>query len=439
MSSENPSFNPTGYLGTNFTNPGQNFFERRDPLPTDIHFPVGARWINTTSNTFWVLGSVVSKVANWIACGGGALAVDSLLLDDANTVIPISGVISLLGDSVQGVSTFMPIAGTAEITIEDSSAAQKGVVAVNSVVHGVLFGGATQSAINSSTAGLSGQVLQSAGAAADPVWSTATYPATTSAGEVLLSNVANAIISSNSLTGNFTFTGSTAGAARTVTVSQTDNTNAASHAIVSVQSGGVLGGDPKYQATIAATTWSFGADNTDTQSFVLSQNANLGTKNVFRSNVAGIIGLPLQSASSAYLSASVPNVTGDLTTYVVIFDVEDYDIQGEYNVATGEFKVTVGGLYQVTTNVLLYNLGAGHNIGNIQILVNGGSVWQAQFNPGASRESANQFSALGSAMLQLAPNDLISVQVQVGGSTKTVGVTGGGAGNHAEFQVTKIA
>lgn len=41
MSSQNPSYNPTGYMGTNFTDPGQNFFERRDPLSTDIHYPVG--------------------------------------------------------------------------------------------------------------------------------------------------------------------------------------------------------------------------------------------------------------------------------------------------------------------------------------------------------------------------------------------------------------
>lgn len=382
MSSQNPSFNPTGYVGTNFTNPGQDYFRRRDPTTTDIHFRPGSRWINTLSNTAWTLGSVVSNSANWIICGGGTLAVQEFLLDDANLVSPIAGVVAIAGDATKGVSTFMPIGGVAEITIADAAVAQKGVVlladnaeaiagtdtdkAITSqdlaaklgvqTANGLLVGQGTSNALQSMSAGAAGQIVQSSGAAVNPVWTTATYPATTTNGQVLLSSATNVVSSSPHIT----------------------------------------------------------------------------------ANTAGIVTTPLQSASSAYLNGSVANVTGDGTSYVVVFDVEDYDIQGEYNIATGEFKVTVAGLYLITTAVMLENIAAAHNIGNLWILLNGNPEWAIQYNPGASRESSNQFSCAGATVLKLAPNDLISVHVQVGGSTKTVGVNGT-AGSHASLQVTKIA
>ena len=58
--------------------------------------------------------------------------------------------------------------------------------------HGVLLG-QTTAAIAATSAGTANQVLQSAGAAADPAWSTATYPATTAQGDVLYSSSANTI------------------------------------------------------------------------------------------------------------------------------------------------------------------------------------------------------------------------------------------------------
>lgn len=53
--------------------------------------------------------------------------------------------------------------------------------------HGVLIGNTT-SGINATAAGSAGQVLQSGGAAADPVYSTATYPATTTINQLLYSS-----------------------------------------------------------------------------------------------------------------------------------------------------------------------------------------------------------------------------------------------------------
>lgn len=58
--------------------------------------------------------------------------------------------------------------------------------------HGVLVGAGT-SAVAATAAGTATQVLQSGGASADPVWSTATYPATTAQGDIIYSSAANTI------------------------------------------------------------------------------------------------------------------------------------------------------------------------------------------------------------------------------------------------------
>lgn len=357
MSSQFPSYNPTGYFGTNFTNPGQNYFERRDPLPTDIKYVVGSRWINTVSNTFWVLGSVVNKVANWVVCGGGALAVQELLMDDANLVSPVAGVIALTGDSTQGISTSMPVGGTAEITVANSAAAQKGVVKTNSVVHGVLLGGATQELITSTTAGTSGQILQSAGAAADPTWTTATYPATTTSGQVLLSSATNVVSSS---------------------------------------------------AHITATT-------------------------------AGAVTMPLQSGASAYLNNDIANQTGNGDDAIIVFDAEDYDIQSEYNTATGIFTVKTAGIYLVMCNILLDNIGAANTSGDLRIRKNASTYWKAQFNPTASKDSGSQLTVNGSVTINCAVGDALKVIVNVYNDTKTVGFKAGASGASTTFQIAKIA
>lgn len=59
--------------------------------------------------------------------------------------------------------------------------------------HAVQLGNATGS-LNSLSLGTANQVLQSGGGAADPAWSTATYPSTTAQGDLLLSTTANAIV-----------------------------------------------------------------------------------------------------------------------------------------------------------------------------------------------------------------------------------------------------
>lgn len=59
--------------------------------------------------------------------------------------------------------------------------------------HAILVGGATSGSITNLSLGTANQAIRSGGAAADPAFSTATYPATTTAGQLLYSSATNAI------------------------------------------------------------------------------------------------------------------------------------------------------------------------------------------------------------------------------------------------------
>lgn len=195
MSSQLPSDNPTAYLGIQDTHPGQNWVRRRAPLPTDIHYNIGDRWIVETSGSqsFWVLGSVINKVATWISLGVGT-AVESLKLDDASIIVPVSSTITLTGNATQGISTLSGGAGIAQLTIANASTSQIGVLSLASnaetiagtvttkavtpddlsaklgtqTAHGVLVGEGTTSPITALGAGTSGYPLLSGGASTDP-------------------------------------------------------------------------------------------------------------------------------------------------------------------------------------------------------------------------------------------------------------------------------
>ena len=282
--------------------------------------------------SIWALVAKDATSGTWVPLGGGSVAIESLTPDTGAPVVPTSGDVIVTGNPTQGVSTSNAGVSTIEITVADSAAAQKGVVSVNSVVHGVLFGGATQEVINSSSAGTSGQVLVSSGAAADPNWTS--------------------------------------------------------------------------DVTVDAT---------------------------------GIVSQPSQSAMSAYVSANVANVTGDLVSiYTVLFDTEDYDVQSEYTPGTGIFKTKIAGKYLVNSVVGISNIDVAHTVANIAINKNGSVWWQAQYNPSASKDAANQLSMTANAVLELVHDDEITITIQVGGGTKTIGIIGA-TNVHTELQITKLA
>ena len=123
--------------------------------------------------------------------------------------------------------------------------------------HAILVGGSTSSTFsNVGPTSTSGQVLQSAGASADPAYSTATYPATaTGTGTILRADGTNWVASTNTYPNTAT-TGD-------ILIATGSNVigSLADAAVGQVLTSGGAGVAPAYSATPTVTSITFGAGN----------------------------------------------------------------------------------------------------------------------------------------------------------------------------------
>jgi hypothetical protein len=272
--------------------------------------------------------------------------------------------------------------------------------------------------------GTAGQVVTSTGAGAQPTYTTATYPATTGAGTLLLSNSANAVTAGASLTGDFTFTSSTAGATRTLTTSNSDNTNAASAALITATTGGANAGDAYYRASTTTTTWAFGVDNSVTSPgadpFVVSQNTTLGTNNVISIDTTGVINYPLQTAFSASKTSTTTNATGDGTTYTIAYGTEIFDQNDDFSSPT--FTAPVTGRYYLCGDVNISSLTSSHVTGQMQLVTSNRNYETNVFNPYTAQSGSGYLSIPFGAFADLDAADTATMTVTISGGTKVVSV-----------------
>jgi len=197
---------------------------------------------------------------------------------------------------------------------------------------------------------------------------------------------------------------------------------ASSQALVQAAVAGSTAGDAYYVANISSgQSWAWGLDNSDSDAFVLSSAATLGTTNTMRVSVAGEVNLPLQPSFSATNNGALSNVTGDGTNYTIIFGTEDYDIGGSYNAGTGVFTAPIAGKYQFNTSVSLSEIGAAHTSCIIQIVTSGGTAEIIRINPIVVAVSGI-VSFSGAIQIDLTAAQTASVLVVVSGSTKTVDI-----------------
>ncbi len=349
---------------------------------------ISASYVGQSSIT--TLGTIGSGIWQGTVIGGtyGGTGVNN----GASTItlggnLTTSGAFASTFTMTNTTTVTFPTSGTLATTAQLPS--------ITATQYDVLVGGAAN-AVVSVGPGSAGQVLQSGGNAANPAYSTATYPVTatgtgtllradgtnwvattatypttTTANRILYSsadNVVGQITTANnsalvtdgsgvpslgtSLSNDFTYTSSTAGATRTLTVSNTNNSNTASNALIQTTTGGASAGDPFQTYTVTgATSWSQGIDNSDSDSYVLAASTALGTTNVMHSTTSGQITYPLQPAFLAYVTNQINDVTGDGTLYTIIFDTESYDVGS--NFASGTFTAPVTGKYFLSGTVNL--------------------------------------------------------------------------------------
>jgi len=250
--------------------------------------------------------------------------------------------------------------------------------------HALYVGNATSSP-TALAIGSTGQVLQ-ANTGADPGWSTATYPSTaTGTGTILRADGTN-------------WSATTATYPTTTTVNR----------ILYSSSANVVGEITTANSGVLATN----------SSGVPSINTSIAISS------AGEVTMPSQPAFLASNSLA-SNVTGDGTTYTMVYANEIYDQNSDFD-GTSTFTAPVTGRYLFCASIVLGELSASFTAGSMRIVTSNRTITADSANYGAERSGSNILIISVSHMVDMDAADTCTIDVTVSGSTKTVDTNANG-------------
>jgi hypothetical protein len=136
----------------------------------------------------------------------------------------------------------------------------------------------------------------------------------------------------------------------------------------------------------------------------------------------------LETLSKPYslgkVSAGVANVTGDGTSYTVLFNTQVYDNTNNYDPTTGIFNVPATGVYRITARVALEQVASGGGFaGGFLNLVATGATHTLDYTGSASLLAANeQLTLQGSIDVKATAGDTFRINLQISGGTKTIDI-----------------
>lgn len=141
--------------------------------------------------------------------------------------------------------------------------------------------------------------------------------------------------------------------------------------------------------------------------------------------LAPIVTSTTQPAFSAYLSTPTVDVTGDGTNYILLFDTEQFDQNGDFVPGTGTFTAPVDGIYYFTYTCVLTGLLNTHVSGQSYLVCSTGEIqYGVRINPWAMSDGGN-LAFEGNGLFKLNAGDTMQVNIQVSSGTKVVDVYGG--------------
>lgn len=215
------------------------------------------------------------------------------------------------------------------------------------------------------------------------------------------------------------------GVTNTLTITNPSNTaSSAANCLCTV--GGGTASDPTYQSVISGvTSWTWGCDNSDSDTWCLAASTALGTTNVMHSTTAGEINYPLQPCFLAYVSPTTTNQSGDGTVVTVVYNNEVFDQNADFDSTTGIFTSPVTGRYLLTNCTNLLNLNVAHNDYLFQLNCSNRNMRSIQLNPGPVLNSSNlSLNFTSCTYMDMDAADTAATVWAVNGSTKTVGLSG---------------
>lgn len=309
---------------------------------------------------------------------------------------------------IVGVTASNPV-----LTTINSSTGQMGVQALTQ--YDVLVGGASN-ALAFVGPGTAGQVLQSGGASANPAYSTATYPATASGtGTILRANGTNWVAT--------TTTYPTTNAINTLLYASAANVMSA----LSTANNGALitnGSGVPSIGTVPIAAGGTNATSMTTSNGIIKYN---GTSLV--TSTATIDSSNRQTNTSqpcflARVSGTPSNVTGDGTTYTMLFDTSVFDQNSNYTAGSGTFTAPIAGNYQFNVFISLSGYLVTHTLTQMYWVFTGATYQQNQGALFPLKDSNGNIGFNGTFIKNMAANDTLKIEINVSGGTKVIGVVG---------------
>ncbi len=152
---------------------------------------------------------------------------------------------------------------------------------------------------------------------------------------------------------------------------------------------------------------------------VIGLGSALGTTTHMAFDEAGHVTMPLTCAFKAESSADASNVTGDGTSYDLLFQTETFDQNGDFSSPT--FTAPITGRYLITWTTAIYGIGAGHDL--TMTLDTSNNNYLNQINLANAERNAEYYDCCA-VIADMDASDTAKVTLQVSGGSKTIDTNG---------------
>jgi hypothetical protein len=257
---------------------------------------------------------------------------------------------------------------------------------------------------NSIAPGSSGQILQSGGSSANPAYTTNTYPATSTQGDLLYASANNTI---SALAKN---------TSATRYLANTGTSNAPAWNQVALGTG-VSGTLPIANGGTNSTSF------TQSNGIVTYNGTSLVNYAGPQINSSGRMTNTSQPAFRVYNNAVQTDVTGDGTDYTTLWTTAQFDQTSSFDFANARYQCPVTGKYLFSCCLNLLQVGAGHTQGRAWFNNSTANEYQFFWQGNAANEAGNQnLSIFGSVIMSCTAGDIVLLHLQIYNSTKTIDI-----------------